>query len=202
MHTEITSSLHTKVIFPRRVKRLAGMLADLLPSNVSVLDVGAGDGQISRRVMDLRPDVEISGVDVLVRPDTAIPVAQFDAKRLPADPKSFDFVMLIDVVHHASDPRHLLAEARRVAAQGLLIKDHVMQGALARPTLRLMDWVGNKRHGVHLPYNYWTSAQWDEVVAETGLTVATWHRRLGLYPAPFQPIFDRSLHFVASLRVP
>ena len=57
-------------------------------------------------------------------------------------------------------PRQLLREAVRVARRGLLIKDHTLTGFLAGPTLRLMDRVGNQRHGVALPYNYWTQQQW------------------------------------------
>ena len=53
----------------------------------------------------------------------------------------------------------LLRETVRVARQVIVIKDHLLKGAFAYSTLRLMDWVGNARHDVALPYNYWTSAQ-------------------------------------------
>ena len=33
-------------------------------------------------------------------------------------------------------------------------------GFLAGPTLRFMDWIGNARHGVALPYNYWSAQEW------------------------------------------
>lgn len=36
---------------------------------------------------------------------------------------------------------------------------------------------------------------------ELGLTVATWRTELGLYPAPFRPLFERRLHFVARFDV-
>ena len=77
-----------------------------------------------------------------------------------------------------------------------------MTGLLAYQTLRFMDGVGNKHHGVALPYNYWTPEQWQAAVRELGVSVTTWRKDLGLYPAPASWFFERSLHFVALLSLP
>ena len=79
--------------------------------------------------------------------------------------------MLVDVLHQTDDPMNLLREAVRVARQAIVIKDHLLQGAFAYPTLRFMDWVGNARHGVALPYNYWTPAEWHGAFDKLGLAV-------------------------------
>lgn len=50
-----------------------------------------------------------------------------------------------------------LKEAARVARHCIVIKDHTVTGVLARPTLRLMDLVGNAPHDVVLTYNYLTA---------------------------------------------
>ena len=63
----------------------------------------------------------------------------------------------------------LLKEAARVARHCVAIKDHTVQGVLARPTLRFMDFVGNAPHGVALPYNYFTPTQWEEAFHECRL---------------------------------
>jgi hypothetical protein len=107
--------------------------------------------------------------------------------------------MFVDVLHHTEDPNHLLREAVRVARQGLLIKDHTLTGFLASPTLRLMDRVGNQRHGVALPYNYWTQQQWLQSIESLSLKIGAWKSKLGLYAPPANWLFDRSLHFVARL---
>jgi hypothetical protein len=62
-----------------------------------------------------------------------------------------------------------------------------------------MDDIGNARHGVVLPYNYWPRARWMEVARGLGLRVTFWESDLGLYPWPASLIFGRSLHFVARL---
>ena len=110
--------------------------------------------------------------------------------------------MFLDVFHHTDDPMVLLREAVRVARQIILIKDHTLQGTAAYSTLRFMDWLGNARHNVALPYNYWTPAQWDGAFDKLGLTVNSWESNLKLYPFPVDFIFGRSLHFIAALRVP
>jgi ubiquinone/menaquinone biosynthesis C-methylase UbiE len=193
--------LHHEYVFQRRVRVLTRELAALLPPNAKVLDVGCGDGLIALRIQELRPDVSLSGIDVLVRPQTHVPVIKFDGTTIPHPDNSFDAVMFVDVLHHTEDPNVLLREARRVARQAVVIKDHHRDGFLAGPTLRFMDWVGNAHHGVVLPYNYWPEARWEESFAKLGLKVVAKQRRLGLYPAPASWFFDRGLHFVARLDV-
>jgi len=189
-------------IHARRVDVLAEHLAPLLPSGAHVLDVGCGDGALAACLQVLRRDIRIEGVDVLVRPNTAIPVRAFDGEHLPFDDSSVDVVLMVDVLHHTDDPLVLLRESKRVARSAVLLKDHLREGFAARMTLRGMDWVGNARHGVRLPYNYWSRTQWTGGFAALGLEVESWQSSLGIYPMPAGWLFDRSLHFVTRLRVP
>jgi SAM-dependent methyltransferase len=110
--------------------------------------------------------------------------------------------MFVDVLHHTDDPEVLIAEAARVARRSIVIKDHTKDGLLAGRTLAFMDWVGNARHGVALPYNYWPRRRWQEMADRRGLRVERWIDRLGLYPWWARWVFERKLHFVARLDVP
>ena len=187
------------MVFKRRVRVLGRLLSRELDGGSRVLDLGCGDGSVARAIMAERPEYEIRGVDVALRPRTWIPVDVFDGHRIPFPDQSFDWVTIVDVLHHTGDPRPLLAEARRVARLGIVVKDHLREGLGAYSTLRLMDWVGNRGHDVTLPYNYLTRDEWNRVMAETGLVAKTWTTSLHLYPAPFTLLFDRQLHFVATL---
>ena len=191
--------LHQRGVHNRRVRVLAKHLAALIPPGAGVLDVGCGDGLLASRLLEAVPDVSISGIDVLVREAAAIPVEPYDGQTIPHPDRSFDVVLLVDVLHHTDDPALLLAEARRVARRAIVIKDHCRNGFLAGPTLRFMDWVGNAAHGVRLPYNYWARSQWRKAFAELGLSIESWQSELGLYPFPAGLWFDRSLHFIARL---
>jgi hypothetical protein len=70
--------------------------------------------------------------------------------------------MFVDVLHHTQDPMVLLREAVQVARKAIVIKDHTLNGFMAGLTLRLLDWVGNARHGVALPYTYRPQQRWWE----------------------------------------
>jgi SAM-dependent methyltransferase len=191
-------ALHKRFVHGRRVQVLAKHFASLIPTNARVLDVGCGDGTIDSLIVQLRSDVRIEGIDVLVRPTTNIPVTAFDGARIPFGNKSFDAVMLVDVLHHTTDPLTLLREATRVG-KSVLIKDHFLNGFLAKPTLSFMDWLGNAHHGVALPYNFWSRPQWDSAFEALGVTPASVTRSLGLYPVPASWLFERGFHFIAKL---
>jgi SAM-dependent methyltransferase len=190
---------HERWVYGRRIEVLARHLVDLLPRDATVLDVGSGDGLLSSRIMETRPDLSITGVDVHARPRARIPVDIYDGAKLPFGANSFDVAMMVDVLHHALQQDALLREMARVARRCVVIKDHFATGILARPTLRLMDWVGNCRHAVALPYSYWSPERWDRGFANAGLRVVEERERLGLYPWPASLLFERRLHFIAVL---
>ena len=193
--------VHEGCVAGRRVQILCRHVAPLVPPGAQVIDVGCGDGLLARLLMQARPDIRIRGFDVLVRPQAQIPVEPFDGRKLPIHDASIDAVLFVDTLHHTVDPMVLLREAARVSRHAIIIKDHTADGILAQETLRLMDQVGNARHGVALPYTYWPKAKWDDAFGALGLSVSEWKPKLGLYPWPFRWLFDRSLHFVAKLFV-
>ena len=196
----VAERLHDAVGPSRRIRVLCDHLEPWIPRGASLLDVGCGDGALAAEIGRRRPDLALRGIDVLVRERAGIPVDPFDGRTIPHADQSFDHSLLADVLHHSDDPERLLAEAARVARQGVLVKDHTLSGWLAGPTLRFMDDVGNRRFGVALPHDYWPEPQWHDVFDRLGLRVVSWVADLHLYPAPLDWIFGRSLHFVAELR--
>lgn len=195
----LLGAIHANLVFGRRVRVLAEQLGKMIPHGSEVLDVGCGDGQISARVAR-KCEGTVTGVDVLVRPSCRIPVKQFDGLKLPFPDSSFDAIMFVDVLHHTENPDALLCEARRVTRKYVLLKDHSRDGFLAELTLRFMDWFGNRHHGVVLPYNYLSNAEWKTLFDRVGLKRTETHCALGLYPRPFAWVFERSLHFITLLQ--
>ena len=119
-------------MFKRRVRVLAEHLADQLDGGDTVLDVGCGDGSIAQAIMTHKPQLKFEGIDVLLRPHSAIPVQVYDGDRIPFADKSFDWVTIVDVLHHTDEPARVLAECARVARRGVVIKDHLREGFGAR----------------------------------------------------------------------
>jgi SAM-dependent methyltransferase len=196
---DVLNATHAKLVFGRRVGVLTDVLAMTIPKDARVLDVGTGDGSIAANIMKQRMDLSIEGVDVFERPTTHIPVTVFDGIHLPFGDQSFDCVLFVDVLHHTDDASVLVREAARVSNGSVVIKDHLLEGMFAGPTLRFMDWVGNRGHDVVLPYNYLPRSKWDKIFGGAGLQVDSWRGELGLYPDPASWLFDRRLHFVARL---
>jgi SAM-dependent methyltransferase len=195
----LVEHIHQTRVLGRRVRVLAETLAKRIPRGSRVLDVGCGDGLIASTILRLRPDVQIEGIDVLVRPNPAIPVHAYDGAAIPFPDRCFDVALCIDVLHHTVDPTILLRETTRVA-KALLLKDHTREGLFAGARLRLMDAVGNARHGVALPFNYWSRQQWTAAIRSLELDVVEWSSDVALYPWPASLIFGTNLHFVAILQ--
>jgi ubiquinone/menaquinone biosynthesis C-methylase UbiE len=193
--------IHDKYIYKRRINRLCENLARLIPKNARMLDVGCGDGLLASQIMEKRDDVSISGIDIVARKKTFIPVHIYVDNRFPFEDSSYDAVMFVDVLHHSDNPEHLLCEAKRVAKRTIIIKDHLVSGLFAKPRLRFMDDVGNLRHGVNLVYNYWTKKKWQQTIASLDMSIIKWKERLGIYPWPISTVFDGSLHFICELEI-
>jgi SAM-dependent methyltransferase len=115
----------------------------------------------------------VVGVDVVVQPDSVIPIEHYDGLKLPFPDRSFDSVVLIDVLHHADDPPALLAEAARVAKDHVLIKDHFFRNWLDWHILKWADYGGNAPHGIRLPCNYLNLAAWQAAFDSAELEVLT-----------------------------
>jgi len=199
MVTATLGQVHERIVFNRRVSVLGEALGALVEPGGDILDVGTGDGQIAKLIAAQAPDTSVRGIDIMARPTSHIPVDIFDGDIIPHPDKSFDVVSFVDVLHHTDDPRILLKEAARVARKAVILKDHFSQNAVDHMTLRFMDWVGNAPHGVVLPYNYGSRADWETWYAEAGLGIETLSTDVPLYPAPFSLLFGRGLHFVARL---
>jgi SAM-dependent methyltransferase len=191
---------HRALVFPRRTRVLAEMLAAQIPLRACVLDIGCGDGTIGSLIAKLRPDVSIQGVEFLVRPECKIACRGFDGSSLPFPDGSFDVCLFVDVLHHTQDPAILLYEAVRVSRSFVLLKDHLDENSFDHIILRFMDWVGNRPHGVVLTYNYQNRAEWEEHFSRCGLAETNWTTQVPLYPPPASLLAGRGLHFVSLLK--
>lgn len=200
---KIISPFHKYAVFGNRVKTLSYQLSKMLPQNepLSGLDVGCGSGDLAKNVLQLCPQVEITGVDVLVRDNTAIKVTGFDGHTLPFEDNNYDFVMLNDVLHHTDDPVRIMQECARVSRRFILIKDHICESWWDKVCLQFMDWVGNRGHGVSLPYNYLSKRDWAQLYEKSKVVCESEVNKLNLYSFPFSFIFDSTLHFVARLSI-
>ena len=199
MFKAILGKIHERLIFNRRVSVLVSKIGAEVPPGSSMLDVGTGDGQIAKMIGAQQTGTVVRGIDIMLREKTHIPVELFDGKVIPVADDGVDVVTFVDVLHHTDDPSILIREASRACKRCVIIKDHLAENRFDHLVLRLMDWVGNAPHGVVLPYNYASRAQWMDWFAKAGLKVESFQTDIPLYRFPLSLIFGRKLHFVARL---
>ena len=197
---KIVGACHASFVFPRRTEVLVKHLTRLLSKTGNILDIGSGDGLIAKKIITNNPELKITCVDILERRYGYLPIVLFDGVHIPYPDKSFDCVMLVDVIHHTTSQRKLLKEAARVSKKYLLIKDHYADSYLKCTLLRCLDWVGNKAHGISLPYSFLSRAQWQEIWRKLGLEQELELRRLNIYPFPFNRLIEWPWNFIVKLR--
>lgn len=197
MADDLHRRVHGALVFDRRRDRLTAALSDQLPLDVSVLDIGCGNGEVGALLA--AEGRSVRGVETLERDACAIEMSVYDGDTLPFADDEFDWATIVDVLHHAADPGRLLAEAARVTRSGVVVKDHYAENARQRTTLAVMDWVGNRQYGVGRDGEYLSRAAWSDVFDRVGLRVTAQNEQLDLYPAPVKPLFENGLHFVARL---
>lgn len=103
------------------------MCADWRKRSQGVLEIGCGTGIFLEILWHMGFDV--TGVDrsqamvgaALDRVDPHVSVQVANGERLPYDDGEFEFVFLWSVLEFCHDPEAVIAEARRVAAKGMLI---------------------------------------------------------------------------------
>jgi SAM-dependent methyltransferase len=137
-----------------RGRRLAAVIAGLLPADGTVLEVGVGTGAVSAGLAELGRDMV--GVDLSL-PMLAIAherlpgrVAAADALRLPVRTGSVSAACLIHVLHLVAEIPGTLAEAARVLRPGGTLVATGMSGEpgeadLAREVERLQARLGTVR---------------------------------------------------------
>lgn len=192
---------HASFISQRRRKVIVNLLAQLLPNNRPLigLDVGCGKGEITKGVQQASCDIKITGIDVIKRKNAAIDVIEFDGKKIPFKDKSYDFTMLVDVLHHSDDPVALMKECVRASRKFIIILDHICNSKWDRVRLCFMDWVGNLGYGACLPHNFLSKNKWQELFRTVNVLCEDEIYKLNLYPSLFFYLFDDKLHFAARL---
>jgi ubiquinone/menaquinone biosynthesis C-methylase UbiE len=104
---------------------LQGLMRASYSRPASVLEVGCGTGHFTRWFGE--QGLTAVGLDLSAamlaqaRARGAVPLVRGDMQRLPFPDRSFDLVALITTLEFVSQPHQALAEAWRVARQGLLL---------------------------------------------------------------------------------
>ena len=202
--SKLMKRLHAPV-YASRLKELVRRISPHLREGDKVIDVGCGNGTLGRAIFDspsCPKGVTVRGLERVKRGGEAIEVDAYDGTTIPHPDRSFDVVMLADVLHHEPDPHRLIAECIRVARRLLVIKDHKVEGPLAQQRISLLDWAANAPYGVPCLYRYNTPAQWEQWRQRHSLHALEELRSMRLYPPPYNLVFTGKLQYFGVFRVP
>ena len=142
------------------------MLEGLTPS--TVVEVGAGEGRVTERLVERFPDATVIGLDLLDDDlagdwvELGLPMFFGDATRLPFTDASIDLVVGLEVMEHIPQPEHALREIARVCRHTTVLsvpREPVWRaGNLARG--RYVGDLGNTPGHV----NHWSSRSFERFV--------------------------------------
>jgi SAM-dependent methyltransferase len=161
------------------------------PVHKAVLDVGGGTGLLAEAISKFFPVDNVVSIDVENRflPDLSVPTKIFNGTALPFPEKSFDCVVMNNVLHHV--PRQyrveLLSECRRVAGP-IYIKDHLPKTAADRLRLQVLDMLGNLPFKGMVSAHYLDLDEWRQIAAQAGYQISIFDAgvyRRGLMAAAF-----------------
>ena len=190
-------------VYEARLRTLVRLITPHLREGDRVLDVGCGVGTLGAALRD-GPDapstLQIEGLERFPRGGEPIKVHGYEGGEMPFDDRTFDVVILADVLHHEEAPDTLLRECLRVARRALIIKDHQIKGPLAQARVSFIDWAANAPYGVKCLYRYHTRSEWRNMAARLGAEIIEDHPSIKLYPFGINALFGNALQYMAVWR--
>ena len=139
-----------------------------------VLDLGAGNGLLALEIKK-KLDIEVTLVDIVDYNYTDLPLILYSPEdKIPLADEEVDTTILYTVLHHASDPEHLLEEATRLTRQRLVIKEACVEEDDIRMTNSFFDWFYNRVIGdedITVPLNFLKVEAWQKLLKSYGFDV-------------------------------
>ncbi len=151
---------------PYRCKLIMNAYKNWIKKSDRVLDMGCGNGAVAN-FLRINLGVNITVCDIENHLTYDLPFVKISNSRLPFSNKSYDVVLLNDVLHHVKmqDQRSILQEALRVAKTVLVFE--------AQPTFygKFADTILNKLHygQLYIPLSFRDIKDWQKIFKQMGI---------------------------------
>ncbi|NHI93209.1 MAG: class I SAM-dependent methyltransferase [Candidatus Lokiarchaeota archaeon] len=165
--------MDVRAIELNRAKRSFDLIKKHLKGE-KILDLGAGNGFIALEIKNkLEKDVIL--VDVVDYNCTNLPMLLYQQDdTVPLADEEADTTLLYTVLHHASNPEHVLEEATRVTKKRLVIMEGYCENDNVRVTNSFFDWFYNRVVGdedINVPLNFLSVKGWEQILNLHGFEV-------------------------------
>jgi len=139
-----------------------------------ILDLGAGNGLLALEIKkQLKKEVVL--VDIVDYNYTDLPLILYNPEeQIPLADGEVDTTILYTVLHHASDPEHLLKEATRITKKRLVIIEAYIEEDDISMTNSFFDWFYNRVIGdedINVPLNFLKLEGWKKILKLYGFNV-------------------------------
>lgn len=90
-----------------------------MSGEMSLIDIGCGQGSLLRKVHNLFPKASLTGVDYTNFEDYSFPFFQHDCnKDFSSNFSEYDIVLASEVIEHLENPRHFLRQLTKITRSG------------------------------------------------------------------------------------
>ncbi len=158
--------LYKATILPRAQKKFDLLMPLLLPKS-SVADIGCGNGGLG--FLLIKAGFNVKGFDIVENSffDELKPTI-FNGKEIKCEQK-FDYALLITVLHHTTNQKELLLEAKRIG-KTIIVMEDVFTHKMGEKITHFTDSLVNFEFKGH-PHSNRTKANWEAFFDELGFVL-------------------------------
>lgn len=112
--------------YQREIEAMCHECKEFIDKKNKVLDLGCGSGITAQTLKD-NFSANVVGTDVKDLRIKSIPFKLYNGRHLDFQDNEFDVVFLSYVLHHCSDPKTVLKEAKRVSKKRVIVFEDIAQ---------------------------------------------------------------------------
>ena len=204
---EIEHGLHElsgAVVAPNTLRAALDARARLIANQIRphvvgrrLLDFGCGDGMVLQELDYNNYDVLLADVLNYIDPRVAFPFRLLTNGALRSINQSFDTILILTVLHHASDPTAIVSGLSGLRPKRVIVIESVIEKPLPQNTLACLlceqdfetrfafatfaDWFYNRvlHQDVPVPYNFGRLRDWEVLFSRHGFRT-TYAENLGI----------------------
>jgi ubiquinone/menaquinone biosynthesis C-methylase UbiE len=172
------------------------LISKYIEINSSVLDLGSGTGWLAGKIFQEKR-CKLQLVDVIDINETNLPFQLYNGTTIPFKDRSFDYSLLVFVLHHLTNHNQIIQEVARVTRKKMVIVEDTPKNPLELFVNSCCDRSINLRNGMNVPCNYRKSEEWKHIFSNLGFTM-THHEVI----RPFLPFYYTKSVFVLDMQSP